>query len=78
MSVSSDILSQLFTLPPSDRYSLAQQLLDSINDSEAAGFNDQFLTELRQRREELLRGDQIVPDWRVALGEIEQSLAQPS
>jgi len=76
--VPSDILSHLFTLPASERYSLAQQLLDSINDSGAAGFDDQFSTELQRRREELLRGDQIVPDWRVALAEIDRSLAQPS
>jgi hypothetical protein len=76
--MSSDFLSHLFTLPASERYSLAQQLLDSISDSEAAGFDDQFLIELLRRREELLRGDQIVPDWRVALAEIDRSLAQPS
>jgi putative addiction module component (TIGR02574 family) len=78
MSVSSDILSHLFTLPPSERYSLAQQLLDSIDDSEAAKFDAQFLDELQRRREEMLRGDQVVPNWRDSLGEIERSLTQPS
>lgn len=78
MSVTSEILNHLLQLPPQERYSVAQQLLDSINDTEAAGFDDQFMTELRQRREEMLRGDQVVSDWRRALGEIEQSLAQPS
>jgi len=77
VSISSDILSHLFTLPPSERYSLAQQLLDSIDDTEAAGVDAQFLTELRQRRDEMLRGDHIVPNWRDALVEIEQSLTQP-
>ncbi len=78
MSMTSEILSQLFKLPPLERFSVAQQLLDSIDDSEAAGFDDQFIVELRQRRAEMLRGDQIVPDWRLALVEIEQHLAQPN
>lgn len=78
MSVSADIWSQLFTLPPSERFSLAQRLLDSIDDAEAAEFDNQFLTEVRQRREDMLRGEAIEPDWRAALSEIESSLSQPS
>jgi hypothetical protein len=76
MAVSSDILNHLFSLPPGERFSLAQQLLDSINDSEAARFDEQLGAELRQRREEMLRGEQLVPDWRAALSEIEQSLSK--
>lgn len=78
MSVSPDIWSQLFTLPPSERFLLAQRLLDSIDDAEAAKFGDQFMAEMRERREEMRRGEAIEPDWRVALSEIESSLSRPS
>jgi putative addiction module component (TIGR02574 family) len=78
MSVSADIWSQLFTLPAGERFSLAQKLLDSIDDAEAEQVDEEFLAEIRRRREEMLKGDSIEPDWRAALNEIERSLTQPS
>jgi putative addiction module component (TIGR02574 family) len=75
MSIPSDILNQLFSLPADDRYLLAQRLLDSINDTEAVQFDEAFVAELRRRREEMLRGEAIVADWHVALSEIDQSLS---
>lgn len=78
MSVSADIWSQLFTLPPGERFSLAQKLLDSIDDAEAEQVDEQFLAEMRHRREDMLRGGSTEPDWRAALAEIERSLTEPS
>jgi putative addiction module component (TIGR02574 family) len=65
MSISSDLTSQVFSLPPAERYVLAQQLLDSIDDEAAAEFDAEFVAELKRRREELIRGDEAV-DWRIA------------
>jgi hypothetical protein len=70
MSVSADIWSQLFTLPAGERFSLAQKLLDSIDDAEAEQVDEQFLAEVRRRREDMLRGAAIEPDWRAALAKI--------
>ena len=70
MIISSDLASQVFSLPPDQCYVLAQQLLDSIDDDAAAEFDAEFIAELNRRREELLRGVEGV-DWRTALYEIE-------
>jgi hypothetical protein len=59
-----------------DRYKLAQQLLESIDDPEMVEFDEPVLSELRRRREEMLRDEEIVPDWRVVLAEMERSLGQ--
>jgi len=75
MSVPSDLMSHLFSLPPAERYSLAHQLLDSIDDAASSEIDNQLLAELRRRREEMLQGREIVPDWRGALAEIEDSLS---
>jgi Putative addiction module component len=76
MAVSSDVMNHLFSLPPGERFVLAQQLLDSINDVEAARYDEQFSAELKQRREDMIRGEEIVPDWRAAISEIEQSFCK--
>jgi putative addiction module component (TIGR02574 family) len=78
MSISNDIVSQVFSLPPDERYVLAQKLLDSVNDEEAVQFDAQFVAELKRRREELLGGIEGVDDWRVALSDIENSLSSGS
>lgn len=70
------MMSQLFSLPLGERYLLAQQLLDSIEDKESEQIDGQILSDLLQRRDEMLRGEQIVVDWRDALGEIENSLSK--
>jgi putative addiction module component (TIGR02574 family) len=77
MDISDDIVTQVFALPPDQRYVLAQRLLDSIDETAATEFDARFLEELNRRREELLRGDQAVTDWNEALLAIERSLAQP-
>jgi putative addiction module component (TIGR02574 family) len=74
MSISSDLMSQVFSLPASERYELAQQLLDSIDETTAAGFDEQFVEELRRRRDEMMRGEETVSDWRASLNAIEASL----
>jgi hypothetical protein len=76
MSLSSDVMNHLFSLPPGERYFLAQQLLDSIDDTEAAKCDEQFIAEIKRRREEMLSGEGLVSDWRAALAEIEKSLAE--
>jgi putative addiction module component (TIGR02574 family) len=73
MTISSELVNQVFALPPDQRYALAQQLLDSIDDEEASQFDAQFAAELNRRREELLRGVEQLVDWRTALLEIERS-----
>jgi putative addiction module component (TIGR02574 family) len=69
MSITNDLFNQVFSLPPDERYVLAQQLLDSVNDEEAVQIDAQFVAELKRRREELLGGVEGVDDWRVALAE---------
>lgn len=75
MNLPSDIMNQVLSLPASERYELAQQLLDSIDDATAAKIDEEMVAELRRRREEMLRGEEIVPDWRASLSAIEESLA---
>jgi putative addiction module component (TIGR02574 family) len=72
MTISSELVNQVFALPPDQRYALAQQLLDSIDDEDASQFDAEFVAELNRRREELLRGIDSV-DWRTAFSEIERS-----
>jgi hypothetical protein len=76
MSLSADIITNLLALPPGDRYELAQQLLDSIDANESEQLEHQILSELLQRRDEMMRGEQIVDDWRRSLAEIERSLTK--
>ena len=75
MSIPSDIMSQVLSLPAHERYALAQQLLDSIDDKAAETFDAQFIADLRQRRDEMMRGEHIVSDWRAALSEIDRTLS---
>jgi Putative addiction module component len=76
MAVEPDILSGLFSLPPGERFILAHQLLDSIDESETIRCDEQFALELKRRRAEMMRGEEVVPDWRAALSEIERTLSQ--
>jgi putative addiction module component (TIGR02574 family) len=75
MSISPDTLNQVFSRPAHERYQLAQRLLDSIDDSAGVQIDDQFTAELRRRREEMMQGEQIIPDWRRTLSEIKESLS---
>jgi putative addiction module component (TIGR02574 family) len=74
MELSPELVHQVFSLPPHERYQLAHQLLDSIDDSAAADLDQEFLAELRRRREEMVRGEEVVADWRTALSAIENAL----
>jgi hypothetical protein len=76
MSISDEIASQVFGLPASERYELAQRLLDSIDETAADQFDAGFLGELIRRREDMIRGEHIVPDWRSALAEIKESVSK--
>ena len=67
MNLSPDVSSQVFSLPAIERFALAQQLLNSIDESEAARIDDEFVAELTRRREEMLSGREIVEDWREEL-----------
>jgi Putative addiction module component len=73
MTISNELVNQVFALPPDQRYALAQQLLDGIDDKEASQFDAQFVAELNRRREELLSGVEQSLNWRTALVEIERS-----
>ena len=73
MSISNELVNQVFALPPDQRYALAQQLLDSIDDEEASQLDAEFAAEMNRRREELLGGVEQSVDWRTALLEIERS-----
>jgi putative addiction module component (TIGR02574 family) len=75
MELSPDLIHQVFTLPAQDRYELAHQLLDSIDEKSAANLDEAFIAELRQRRDDMLRGDEIVEDWRASLSAIENCLS---
>jgi putative addiction module component (TIGR02574 family) len=74
MELSSDLVHQVLSLPVHDRYELAHQLLDSIDEDAAIRLDEQFQMELRQRRDDMLRGEEITTDWRTALAAIERSL----
>lgn len=74
VELSPDFVQQVFALPATQRFELAQQLLDSIDDDAAAALDEEFLSEIRRRREEMLRGEQTISDWRAALSRIERDL----
>jgi putative addiction module component (TIGR02574 family) len=74
MEISPDIIGQVFSLTPQDRYELAQHLLDSIDDAAAADLDRTFVAELRRRRDEMLNGNETVIDWRASLSTIENQL----
>jgi len=74
MEISRDLIHQVFSLTPQDRYKLANHLLDSIDDGAAAELDQAFLAELARRREEMLRGDEIISDWRASLSAVENGL----
>ena len=74
MELSPDLVHLVFSLPAHERYELAHQLLDSIDDKMAVSLDQEFLNELRLRRDEMLRGEEMVADWRAALSRIESSL----
>ena len=74
MSLSRDIASQVFSLPAPERFALAQQLLDSIDEKESARLDAEFIGELKRRREEMQQGNEMVTDWTQGLSAIEKSL----
>lgn len=74
MDLSSDVIHQVFSLPPLERYVLANRLLDSIDDDAAANLDEAFLVELERRRSDMMRGDKVVEDWRASLSAIESTL----
>lgn len=76
MSLSHEITNQVFSLPAPERFALAQQLLDSIDEKEAARLDAAFIGELKRRREEMLQGAEIVADWRQGLSEIDESFGK--
>jgi hypothetical protein len=77
MNLPSEIVRQVFALSVDQRYELAQQLLASIDDPSWFEFDEPIVAELRRRREEMLRGEQIVPDWRAVLAEIDSNSPEP-
>jgi hypothetical protein len=74
MELSPELVQQVLSLPPNKHFALAYQLLDSIDDRAAADLDEEFLAELRRRREEMLRGEETVTDWRAALSAIDNRL----
>jgi putative addiction module component (TIGR02574 family) len=74
MELTPELLHQVLSLPVSERYELAHQMLDSIDDAAATGLDQQFLAELGRRRQEMLQGQETVADWRAALSSIEELL----
>ncbi len=74
MELSPEIIGQVLSLPPQDRYELAQHLLDSIDDAAAADLDRSFLDDLKRRREDMLNGNEIVADWRASISKIEENL----
>jgi hypothetical protein len=74
MDLSPEITNQVFSLPPGERFALAQQLLDSIDESALHRMDSELIAELQQRRDEMMRGEDLVTDWRNALDAIEGSL----
>jgi putative addiction module component (TIGR02574 family) len=74
MELSPDLVHQVLSLPVQERYELAHHLLDSIDENAATSLDEEFLAELRRRRDEMLRGEELVSDWRSALSNIDRSL----
>jgi hypothetical protein len=75
MELSPELIGQVFSLSPQDRYELANHLLDSIDDRAVAELDLKFVEELRRRREEMLNHEEIVADWRASLAMIEKELS---
>jgi hypothetical protein len=50
-------------------------MLDSIDESAGSEMDQEFIKEIQRRRDEMMRGEEIVVDWRRALSSIERSLA---
>jgi len=78
MELSSELVHQVFSLPPNERYQLAHQLLDSIDEGANADLDQEFVAELQRRRNEMLRGEETVADWRAALLAIESTMSAES
>jgi putative addiction module component (TIGR02574 family) len=76
MELSPDVLHQVLSLPPQDRYELAHHLLDSIDDDAAADLDQAFVAELKRRRDDMLHGDEVAADWRASLAAIENGLSE--
>jgi putative addiction module component (TIGR02574 family) len=74
MSISDEFMSQAFALPAIERFELAQQLLESIDESEAMQVDQEFIAELDRRHEEMVHGEEVITDWRGALAEISAAL----
>ena len=65
----------LFAMPPRDRLEIARDLLESVRDDEEYWqLDDDFAAEIQRRREEMRRGEQIVPNWRETMDEIRRTL----
>jgi putative addiction module component (TIGR02574 family) len=56
MSFSNEFVNQALSIPATERFTLAQRLLDSIDDKESAHLDAEFLAELKRRRDEMIRG----------------------
>ena len=76
LSISPETLSQVFALPANERYELAQHLLDTIDETSAAQFDEQFIADLRERRDQMLGGEESVADWRAAFSKIEAAYGE--
>jgi hypothetical protein len=70
MELPPELIHEVFSLSPENRYELAHRLLDSIDDAAAAEFDESVIAELHERRTEMLRGEGIVGDWRSVLASI--------
>lgn len=70
-----DVRNFIYTLPAQERLALARELLDSIQEDESLWrLDDDFAAEVQRRKEDMLRGEQITPDWRTTMEEVRQSL----
>lgn len=76
MSMSDELMSQVFSLPASERFELAQQLLDSIDEADAVQVDEEFIAELDRRHQEMIQGKDVITDWRGELDKISASLRQ--
>lgn len=74
MDLAPEVIGQVFALAPQQRYTLAQQLLDSIDEQTASELDREFLADLQQRRNDMLSGNEVVADWQAALLTISQGL----
>jgi len=76
MSVSAvEVRNFVLSLTPGEKLALARELLDGISDDESQWQIDgEFAAELERRKQEMLRGEQIVPDWRASMEQVRQAL----